>query len=394
MKYKLLLLLLLVPQFSFAACSPFRCSRFQLPGWWGSAEYLLMWRKERFYPPLLTTNSNPLVESPILGDPDTRILFGDETLGSSPSSGWGINGGLWLTPCFGLGGTLLFPGDEKNDFDITGNSEGNPIFGRPFFNTALNVNEASRLSDSVEIIVDGENVINIDGFFEANITNRVFIGDFYGRFRSLSSCNFNLDFLFGFMYSNIDDRLEINDSTTVFNIDIMMAVDIDQTRDFFDCKNEYCAALFGFCSEFRKDCFAASVTAKVGVGNMDRRTNIEGSLIATDLRTDPATVVVETHGLLAQPSNIGKRSSQKFEVVPQIQGEIKWRVLPHAWLSAGYLGMYWPDIALAGRLVDLNVNPTQNPEFGPLTGPLAPLFDLNAKSFWMHGFTAGIYILY
>src|ERR1700722_21008191 len=134
MKFKFLLVLLLIPQF----CSAYYvsvpcCSRFQLPGWWGSAEYIFWWRKERFYPPLATTN--PSVP-PILTAPGTSVLFGDEAVGGTPKSGGRGDFGFWLTRCVGFGTSFYALGKEEVNFGMGGSSAGIPILGQPFFNTS------------------------------------------------------------------------------------------------------------------------------------------------------------------------------------------------------------------------------------------------------------------
>lgn len=84
---KFLLLLLLIPHIAYAQL-PNYCSRLQLPGWWGSAEYLSVWRKARYYPSLA------------------------EHVGNSPVSGARFDGGVWLTRCIGFGGTWTVYGKE------------------------------------------------------------------------------------------------------------------------------------------------------------------------------------------------------------------------------------------------------------------------------------------
>lgn len=378
MRTKLFLLLCLIPASLFAKCHKTSCSRFQLPGWWGSADYLLLWRRERYYPPLVTTNPTAL---PVLSDSNTSILFGDKYVGGNPKSGGRVDIGFWMTKCLGFGTSWFALSKESVDYHIEGNALGEPIFGRPFFNTSTG-------ADSVDPISYGPDNL-VYGRVDVDTTNHLWGYDFYARYRFLCSKRFKFDFLGGFLYSRIDDDLDIMTKTDDTGL---IPPSVIEVSDHFNCKNDYYAGLVGIMAEWRTGCWAICLSGKLGLGNMVKTVKISGMTKTTVLDPLGPTITVEDFGLLAQPSNRGNHSSNQFELIPQLSAKLQLKVLPHVWLSAGYTYMFWRAVVLAGEQVDLNVNLTQN--LGPPVGPLAPLFNRKDTGFWVQGLTAGIYVLY
>ena len=372
MKFKFLVFLLLIPQlgFSYYLCRPC-CSRLQLPGWWGSADYLLLWRKARFYPLLVTTNPTLI---PTLDAPGTTVLFGNENIHGSPKSGGRGDIGFWLTRCLGFGGGAFAVGEENKSFDLKGDSAGLPIFGRPFFNTNAGVEDVDLLSFPA---------LQLNGSVDISTHNRIWGLDLYARYRFFRTPCFKFDLLAGFEFNKIIDNLEINSLTT------SALLETEAVMDHFGCENLFYGGLAGLTAEWRSKNWAIRVLGKVGIGNMHKEIDIFGSSSSITLG-GPA--IFNDFGLLAQPSNSGHFTINKFEVIPQINANIQLRVWGHMWLSAGYTFMYWHSLALAGEQVDLNINPTQVP--GPPIGLVSPIFSDAETSYWIQGFTAGIYVCY
>jgi hypothetical protein len=367
----LLLLLLQIPQkgFTYYVCHPCCCNTFALPGWWMRADYLLLWRKRRFLPPLVTTNPSM---APILGAPGTEILFGNENISRSPQSGGIFDIGVWMTKCLGFGTGFLLVGNEDVNFNAS-SPTGTPILGRPFFNTSTGLEDVSVIAFPL---------VNLNGLIKIKNKNRVWEYDLYARFRFLDLCRFKFDLLGGFLTTGIDDYLDIRTNTSLFGLVPQMV------EDRFHCTNHYYAGLIGLRSEWRSCNWGVSFVGKVGLGNMVRNVDIHGKTTTTT-----AGVTTVTHaGLLAQPSNSGRHGTGQFEAVSILEVNVQLRLIEHFWVTLGYTYMFWPSVVLAGDQVDLDVNPTQVP--GPVVGPLAPIFDQVNRSFWAQGLTAGISICY
>lgn len=382
LKYVFVLLLLLaLPEMASAyyvwrPCC-FSCNR--LAGWWASADYMLMWRKERFYPALVT--SNP-VGDPVLGDPATRILFGDEKLSGCPKSGVRADGGLWWNRSFGFGGGFFLIGNEGHRFNFHGNNDSPPFLGRPFFNEVDGQQDAELFSALFGMIIT-------HGEIEIDTTNRMWGADAYACYRLYRSCHYKWDLLGGFYYNQLVDNLDISTRRREF----ILLPDFHETRhvhDKFNCTNNFYGGLLGVKTEMRGKSWALAITGKAGIGYMQQRTKISGSETIIDEAAD--TVEIRPAGLLAQPSNIGRHHHNKFEVIPEFSVNLQYKVWCNAWFTAGYTCIYWPLVVLAGEQVDLRVNRSQFP--GPTMGPLAPLFPNREKSFWTQGVTAGFYIFF
>ena len=374
-KFLFLLLLLLAPQMGFAyyvwhpCCNS--CNR--LAGWWADAEGMFLWRKKRYYPPLATASATAV---PILGDPSTRILFGDQTLGNSPKAGYRIDAGLWWDCCWGLGGGFYSSGTEKYQFKAGGNSLGQPFLGRPFFNAASGLQEVDLISDPTLILLE-PSIFN--GSIEIDMVNRNMGGDAYTRFHFIKQSRVTLDLLGGFYYNQLVDNLNITTQKTVNSL--IELPEVIRVNDQFNCTNNFYGALVGGVAEFCYNRWAIRTTCKLGLGSMQKKVSIKGSTIAFT-GADLGTIEVGEFGLLANLSNIGKHSHHKFEVIPQLEARLEFRVWKQLRLTAGYTCIYWPSVVLAGEQVDLILN---TPE---------PSFHHKDKSFWMQGATAGLYVCF
>lgn len=377
MKLKFLLILLLIPELAFSfyvfrPCCCLDCNRVGIPRWWGSADYMLLFRKKRFYPPLVTTSTPPAL--PVLSDPATTILFGDEYLGEKRKSGGRFDLGFWANPCFGLGGGLFILEKEKIKFHIDGSDAGLPVIGRPFFNTDTNTNDAELVS--FPGIAD-------NGSLNLRTTNDVAGFDVYARYRLLRFPRLKFDLLGGFTGIRLNDDLKIDTVTNPVGGLIFTQV----VTDKFTCKNDFYGGLLGMYSEWRSKNFALTVTGKVGIGSMCQKVKITGSTVFTDDAGDTQTF---GSGLLAQPSNIGEHRHNRLNIVPQISANAQLRIIGCLWATVGYTYTYWHSVALAGEQVDLNINPTQIP--GPLSGSPTPVFQHRDTNYWIQGLTAGIYM--
>src|SRR5262249_35160460 len=65
---------------------------------WIGAEYLLWWARGAHIPALVTTTDS-FGGFGRLGDPSTRVLFGDQTIDRGARSGFRLTGGFWIDDC-------------------------------------------------------------------------------------------------------------------------------------------------------------------------------------------------------------------------------------------------------------------------------------------------------
>ncbi len=348
----------------------FPCHQLQTAGWWGSAEYLLMWRKTRFVPPLVTTSD--AADLGIIGNPTTEILFGNRRVGDSPKSGGQFDFGIWLTPCLGIGVGGFFVMHENVNFHERSNANGDPLLARPF----INVDNAFS-QDSVLISDPGN-----QGSGDIDIHTRNHIGgvDLYGRYTVLNNCSFRFDALAGFLFTQITDNIDVS----TFFVDLVFDPgSTERVGDKFHMENNFYGGLVGLLGEVNFGCVTLAASAKIGGGNMVETASISGTTTITD---SAGASITFDEGVLALDSNSGKHLTNNFSIVPILSAEARVRICPSLWLTTGYTFIRWPHVLLAGDQIDLEIDPTGALPF--------PKFNANTSSFWTQGITAGIYIFF
>ena len=96
-------------------------------------------------------------------------------------------------------------------------------------------------------------------------------------------------------------------------------------------------------------------------------------------------------GVLAQPSNIGSYSRDRFAVVPELGAIVGVQITPHVRATLGYTFIFWGPVVRVGDQIDLDVNPDQMaPPIVPLAGPLRPEFAFQESDYWAQGVSAGV----
>ena len=100
------------------------------------------------------------------------------------------------------------------------------------------------------------------------------------------------------------------------------------------------------------------------MGNMNEMLNINGQAIAQS----GVFSAIAPGGLLAQPTNIGSFSQNRFALIPQVNVKLGYQVLPGLRLTMGYNFTYVTRVLRPGDQVDTTVNGTQIAG-GTLIGP-------------------------
>src|SRR5205807_3112524 len=138
----------------------------------------------------------------------------------------------------------------------------------------------------------------------------------------------------------------------------------------------------GVRGEWRRDRFFVNARALVGLGSTHQHATIIGSTTVTPPGGAPTVVA---GGLLAQPSNIGSYSRDKFSFVPELGINVGYQVTDHLRAFVGYTFLYWDDVVRPGDVIDVGLNPTQLPSAngpGRLIGPARPAFQFHDSNFW------------
>jgi hypothetical protein len=335
--------------------------------WWGSAEFLLLWRKERNTPALVTTATAVVDEDTDgqIGEANTRILLGNDSFDPHLQPGGRFDIGFWSDDCqtCGFGGRFTGLGDDDLNYRVDNTT--NNVLTIPFFNLDAAVNEEDTL------IIAHPNT-GATGNISVTGHNEVYTTDLYMRRLLLKECDYRIDFIGGYFFSRINEDLEINSTTLVGN-----TVNI---RDTFRTKNEYHGGSLGLMGEFDRECFRVNILAKVALTNVSQTVIIDGQQ-----NIDNGNQVVN-NGLFAQPSNIGTRDRNEFSVVPEFGFNYAYKVGCGVELTTGYTLLYWDNVVRPGDQIDRSVDNTQR--------VARPAFNFVESDYWVHGMNFGLNWVY
>lgn len=211
-----------------------------------------------------------------------------------------------------------------------------------------------------------------------------------------------LDGLIGFRHTQLEDTLN-------FSEDIGPVSNASRTlvSDSFGTNNVFNGGQLGLEAEWR---FCPRLTLggsfKIAAGNMHQTININGSTTIENGNFNGNTFARQTQsgGLLAQGTNIGSHSADRFAVVPEIGLKFGWDITQHWRFYAGYNVLYISNVVRAGEQLDLRVNRTQsafagvdangvaNGSHGVLApgSPATPAVLFRTTEFWAQGVSLGL----
>lgn len=348
------------------------------PHAWGSAEYLLGFRKSRQVPALVTANpaGTPLPDVGVLDAPSTTILFGGGGLDYNPSSGVRGEAGIWLDGRAITGIGVSFTGLQQETVRFSAESDGSPgsdILSRPIFNTLLD-QLGSQLVAYPGLVAGRVNVQAANDVYGAEIFLRREIDllpplDFW----LVGRC----DFIIGYQLSRMNDSLAVTNNLVSLNPAFLGQ--IGTTLDAFDsfhARNEFHGVTLGlkYVADFGP--LSLTMLGKVGLGNMHQSVTIDGHTVITVPLFPSADF---PSGLLAQPSNIGSYEQDRFGVIPEARIALTYNFCPRLSVGVGYNFIYWNSVAYAGDQINTRVDVTQAlPD---------PAFDFRERDSFVHAVT-------
>jgi hypothetical protein len=345
------------------------CKRMDL---WASTEVLLWWGKGSYTPALVTTSPDgtPQADAGVL--PDAEILEGAEYLGNSMQVGGRVALGIWLDPEHNVTAAGRFYGTGGDSSNFQASSEGSPILARPFYNALLGQN------DALLIAFDDGGTDLVDGSVSTEYSNQNFLGaEAYFEVMMDRNQNRRINVLAGYQFMRLDDGLII-DSTHVARQQNDLIFDI---RDRFSTLNEFHGGQIGVRAQMMRGCWSIDALTKLALGVTQQQVTIAGSTNQTPGGTLDG-------GLLAQETNIGTYSRDRFGFIPEFTCNLKYHFTPNFNVHVGYTIIWWADVVTSGRQIDTQVNLTQLT--GPLVGPARPRFEFEDESYWMQGINFGM----
>lgn len=356
--------------------------------WYGTAEYLYWWVRPTPVPALVTSGSASDLFPGALGQPGTSVLFGGNTLGSGPRSGFRFLGGYWLNDCHSLGveAGFFFLFNQNNNFAASSSPVGNPVLARPFVDGVTGA--------QTEELVSFPNVVA--GSVAANTNSRFWGAEINLRRNLCCGCNWYVDGLLGFRYLGLNESITVAENLTIiappntplgpFNGTTV------QVNDRFATQNRFYGTQMGFYGEYRFDRFFVGGRVVVGLGPTQQIVDITGSTTSTAPGGKPVT---STGCLLAQSTNIGRHTRDYFGVVPEVGLNVGYQFTNNLRAFVGYNFLYWNSVVRPGNQIDPRVNQALLP---PATtsspSPAVPAFAFHGSEFWAQGLTFGIEFRY
>jgi hypothetical protein len=352
--------------------------------WWISAEYLLWWTKSARVPPLLTTSSPPF--NGILGQGDTRIVFGDESFQQTLHSGGRFGIGYWFgtDQRWGAEGSIFFLG--RNGQGFTTDSAEYPVLARPFIN--LNTNQPfSQLIASPGLAF---------GIAEIQYENTVWGAEANARrFLTKTNCS-RLDLIGGFRFLQVNEQLNISEffarsPGSPLTVGAPMAI-AGTVTDMFRTENDFYGGQFGLLGETRRGRWFATVSGKVALGTVYQSSFIHGR---QNITFSDGTFGTFAGGLLALPgANIGTHRQTRFAVLPEVGVNIGYHITPHMRIFLGYNFLYLSSVLRPGHQIDQGLDVTRIPNFPvpdvtPLPQP-RPLPTMRDSDFFAQGLSFGL----
>jgi hypothetical protein len=347
-------------------------------------------------PPLVTASpaGTPRELAGVIGAPGTRILFGNEKINNDTEPGFRVRAGLWLDDCntCGIEGSYFFLNERTNK---TFTCLDAPIIARPF----IDVNPGVPNPLGAAVIAFGapnSELVCLPGVLTGTI-NIDAKTDLYGfdanyRHNLICECDHRVDLIVGYRYVNLTDRLGITEDllvTTNANPAIPAGTSFI-VHDQFDAINDFNGGQIGLAGERRYGRWYMGGRGLIGMGDTHAQVEISGFTRAT---TPAGGVMLNSGGLLTQPTNIGVFKDDTFSMFYESQAIAGYQVTNgiRAFMSYSYL--YWQHVTRAGDQIDIVVNSSQIPP-GTLVGAARPAFIHKTTDFWAQGVSFGLEVRY
>jgi len=345
---------------------------------WASAEWLYWVTSGQSLPPLATgaPMGTPLATAGVAGEPTTTTLFGNQRVNNDWRNGLRARAGLWLDDQQTRGLELEFLMLEHSGAPFAASSDGSSILTRPFFNVTTGLRDTQLVS--FPGIVAGTGTVRAGN-------NVIGGGISYLHNLCCDPCG-RTDLILGYRYLNVSDTVEITENLIALPGSNVPAGTNFVIQDSFKTSNNFHGAVIGLAHERRFGRAFIGVRASVGLGDNYQTTTISGNTTITAPGGAPTTY---PGGLLTQPSNIGKYTSNNFAVMPEIGVKLGFQVTEQVRVFAGYNFLYLSNVARAGDQIDVRVNTTQLAPSAGLVGPALPAYDRKSTDFWMQGVSLG-----
>jgi hypothetical protein len=351
---------------------------------WFSAEYILWWTKGVSLPPLVGTipfseaNINPTPSQILVQQISSERLVSDNSIDYGAFSGMRLSTGVWFNKECSIGMDASYFQLESQENQLRHSSPGDPLLGPAFFDP---------VAGAYFIIADSVPGLRRAAFL-AEGTQQLWGADANVLFQGCDFCCDNVSYLVGFRHLQLSESLDLLSRSTALapNPD---AGDTVSTFDKFGTHNQFYGAQVGFDFDWCECGWCIDWKVKVAVGDMQETVNIQG-LTNSVISGVPSTV---PGGVFALPTNIGRRQTSQFAVIPESTLNVGYQVARWLRIFAGYNYMYVSNVVRPAQQIDTTVNVSQIPSltnFNPATPVSRPAFQYNFSDFWAQGINLGV----
>jgi hypothetical protein len=356
----------------------------EYPHVWADFDCLLWWLKpNQVDAPLVTSTRAPQdlgasITAAGLSDPNTVVLFGQQSFRTDPQTGGRLRFGVALdtegTQAIEAGGFYLPWQVER--FAAQSDANGNPALALPFHQVfPTPVETAGIVAGTFDgRILHGAVLINNGTQMwgaEANCVKMV-----------ACTCVGEFDVLAGVRYLYLEDYLTIDAATDP-------ADGGGATHDRFDVKNAFYGGQLGVRHVLECENWRVETNFKVAVGDTNQKLNISGASLL------PLFAAGSTlpGGFYTAASNLGNTTTNTFGFVSEVGINVGYKLTDNIQLTAGYTYLFWDRVMRSGNQIDRNLNPALNPAFSTITptgGPASPQRQNAESSFWAQGVNVGV----
>ncbi|QDS89397.1 hypothetical protein EC9_35960 [Rosistilla ulvae] len=356
--------------------------------WTFGAEYLL-WSMSGYDVPALVTSSTagtPRTEAGILGEPNTRVLFGDQTLAEGSRSGARFSLSRVLDPSGMKSVELSYFFLGKSSDSFSANSDGAGILARPFF--------------SVEPGATGPNaeLVAFPGLLEGNISvtaSSELQGGGLVAYQVISRSDCRQIRLFaGYNYYELEESLQIQDFKRTLDASLGLAVGTTVAeQDQFSTDNQLNSFVLGADLMARHRRLTVGLMMKMGLGNTNTKATLSGQTTTTVPLAGGDDVNSVNTGLLVLDTNRGVYEGNEFTMIPQLGIDVGYQ-LTRGWSAhLGYDFIYWSRVIRPGDQVDTNLNLSQLAA-GGIDGVPAPAMPWKISDLRIHALDFGLQFAY
>lgn len=333
------------------------------------ADYLLWWLREGRIPATLTTSSQ--ASQGILGEPDTRLLYGDDRLRTRHGdefNGVRFNLAYWLDDAHSVAveGNAFFLERDSTYFKAV--SDGSTLLARPYVNA------------------DGDPAGDvIAGDAPAGPRTGGFVGysrvELYGEEVNLAAPlytadAFRLEALAGARFLQMRDRTDL--TATGWSLPIMST--LYGLEDHYRAADAYYGGQVGLRGERTWGRWSVQACGEVGLGGNAEQVRAFGQSIYQT----PAERIVTPTGLTVQASNTGTFDRGAVNFVSEAGVNVGCQLTRRVRLSGGYTFLLWDGVLRSGDQID----PVVNTNAG--AAPARPSIPFKDDVFWAQGLNVGL----